>query len=356
MYNGTLRPQGIRSTFVNLSSEMDLQWESAQHNPANVEIALPNASRTKKVWKLTPHTTVIPRMFPNIYAPDNVLTWYQRQVLELPTADPTIWLRTVDEKWTETRRLVFPPRIWNVDAILVFINAALVGTGQVWTFDPVTLSFVVTVTPSAPAIVFGFFVDGAHVPPAVTYANMTYIVEPFFPTETHLFNVLGFERVASTLTSLPLSLSFNPLDPNTFDNLFRSNLSDRNAFPLFDRTSRSYAVWAVAVYVSPQNNQPNLAGPTVVHVAITDLGDSSTVDAGSGLLLDIITTLNLADVDFGMFKERIVNDQDAEAIEYQQARDVSKFRITVLDSKNRQLALPRNFPVFLKVQLIHTLE
>lgn len=336
---------------------MDLLWETDQHNPANVEIALPNSSRTKKVWKLTPHTTVIPRMFPNIYAPDNVISWYQRQVLELPTGDPTIWVRTVDEKWTETRRLVIPPRIWNVDSLLVFINAALVGSGEVWTFDPITSSFVVTVTPSAGPIVFGpFVVVPPHVTPAVSYANMTYIVEPFFPIATHVFDALGFERVASTLSHLNLSLVFNAGDPNTFDNLFQSNIGGVNAFPLFDRTSHNYASWATAVYISPQNNQPNLAGPTVVHVAITDLGDSSTVDAGSGLLLDVITSVNLGDVDFGTFKERIVNDQDAEAIEYQQARDISKFRVTVLDSKNRQLVLPRNFPVFVKVQLIHSLE
>lgn len=349
-YESVLRPHGIRTTYLNISSEMDLQWETAVHNPADFTLALPNSTRTNRILKIVPHTTVIPRMFPNVYAPDNVMVWYQRQVVELPTTDPNFWFRTVDEKWTPTKNLIIPPGILNVDQLLAIINAVS-GPTEVWTYDGSLNTFIVTVTPAGPAIVFGIFADGAHVPPPVTYANMTYIVEPL---GTHLFNDLGFEKVASETMLLPLSPTFDPTNPNTFDNVLNSNLSMRNVFPLFNRLLHSYANWAVLPYISPRNNAPNLAGPVVVHVTVTDLGDSSTVDAETGLVQDIITTVNLASVGFGAYKERLVNDADAEGIEYAQARNVANFRVRITDSKNRQLTLPRNFPVFLRLQMVHS--
>src|SRR5881396_407187 len=118
-YTGVLRPSGVRATYLNISSEMDLHWESAAHNPANITLALPNSVRTNKIWKIAPNITCIPRMFPNIYAPDNEILWYQRRVQEIPTADPTVWIRTVENDWSVTRSLVFPPQLWNIDKILV---------------------------------------------------------------------------------------------------------------------------------------------------------------------------------------------------------------------------------------------
>ncbi len=89
---------------------------------------------------------------------------------------------------------------------------------------------------------------------------------------------------------------------------------------------------------------------------ITDLGDSSTVDAETGLLQDIVTSVNLGDVPFGTVKERLGNDSEIEGIEFQQARNISNFRVRILDSQNRQLSLPRNQKVFLKLQMIHSAD
>jgi hypothetical protein len=351
-FEGVLRPHGISTTFLNISSEMDVLWEAATHNPANFALSLPNATRTKRILKIVPHSTVIPRMFPNVDAPDNTMIWYQRQVVELPTADPTIWLRTVEQKWTPTRTLTIPPGILNVDKVLAIINAAT-GPNEVWTFDASVSTFVITVTPTDPPIVFGYFVDGAHVPPPVSYANMTYILEPPL---THLFNVLGMERVASEKSLLPLSLTLDQTNSATFDNLLGSNLEQRNAYPLFQRELHNYNSWATLVFVSPQNNAPNFAGPILVHVTITDLGDSSTVDAETGLVQDIVTTVNLADSPFGTFKERLAHDSEVEAIEYAQARNISNFRVRLTDTRNRQLTLPRNFPIFLRLQMVHSAD
>ncbi len=359
-YSAVLKPSGVRDSYLNITSTMDTKWESSTHNPADIQLALPNSTRTNKIWKIVPQTVSIPRMFPNIYAPDNELIWYQREVVELPTDDPTIWVRTVAQDWTITRRLTFPPGLWNVDQVLVHINA-VTGPDEVWTFDTTLLSFKVTVTPSAPAVVFGeFVVIPPHITPAVTYANMTYIAEPGTvegkSVDSHMFDILGLERVASVLSTLPLSPNLIQLDPNTFDNLNGTNLGGRNVYPLFDRTLANYALWAVTPYTSPDNNQPNLAGPTVVHVLITDLGDSSTVDAQTGLLQDIVISVGMGDVPFGTFKERLLGDVRGEGIEFQQARNISNFKVRLLDTRNRQLFLPRNFPVFLRLQLTHTLD
>ncbi len=334
---------------MNINSTMDQQWESATHNPANFQIVLPNSVRTNRVWKICPHTLSVPRLFPTIYAPDNVLVWYQRPIVDIPTGAPNTYLRTVDQTWVITKTLVFPSGLWNQASILNFING-FTGPNEVWAFDSTSQSFVFTVTPTAPPVVFGVFVQFPHVPPT-GFANMTYVGEP---TGTHLFDPLGLEKEASILSSLPFSPTLDQKDPSSFDNVLGSNLNMRNVYPQFDRTLHDYASWAALPFSSPPNNLPNLAGPTTVHVAISDIGDSSTVDASTGLTSDIITSINLGDVDFGTFKERIVNDLDGEAIEFQQARNISNFRVSLTDARNRQLTLPRNFPVFIKLQLVHS--
>ena len=346
-----LLPHGVRKTYLNIDSTMDTQWETATHNPANFELKLPNAIRTNKIWKITPHTLIVPRMFPNIYAPDNQLVWYQRQVTETPYGTvPNQYLRSVSPTWTPTLALTLPPGMYNTDTIVAAINA-VTGANEVWAFDSTSNCFIVTKTPTGSPVAFGLFINPSWVPPPVTYANMTYVVEV---SGSHLFDPLGLEKEASALSALFLSPSLNPQDPNTFDNIEGSNLNGMNCFPLFDRTLHSYASWASTPYTSAPSNQPNLAGPVAVHCIVTDLGDSSTVDAQTGTVQDIVTTINLGDVDFGTFKERIVHDVDGASVEFQQARNISNFRVQLLDSRNRQLMLPRNFPVFLRLQLIHS--
>lgn len=328
---------------------MDYQWETESHNPARFTISMPNSTRTNKVWRICANTLVVPRMFPNIYAPDNTLQWYRRKVLELKTATPNQVFRTVDPEWTLVRTVTFPDGIWNTAKILAHLNT---DPNEVWSFDEDSQSFVVTVTPSGVPIEFGVFNDFVFPenPPTV-YADMAYIVEP---PGTHVFDVLGFERAASQAANAPGSRTFVPTDPNTFDSVTGTNLGMRNVFPLFDRSLHSYADWATDVYASPPNNQPNLAGPVIVHVSLADIGDSSTVDAKTGGLQDILTSINLGDVAFGTFKER--TDDTQQGIQYQQARNLTNISVALLDVRNRQLRLPRNFPVFLKLQMIHTLD
>lgn len=344
-----LKPHGVRVSYLNISSTMDPLWELASHNPADFTIQVPNSLRTGKIWRIVNNTCSIPRMFPNITTPDNSLAWYQREVVEIPTGVvPNMWLRTVSPLWTLRMVLTFEPGIWNVDLILAKINSAT-GPNEVWTFDAVNGCFVVTKTPTGPPVAFGEFLDPVHVPPPVSYANMTYVVE----NGGHVFDVLGLEKQASIATSLNLSLALNFRDPSTFDNLTGSNLDGKNAFPLFDRVAHDYyTTWAVSPFISPLNNKPNLAGPVIVHVVLADLGDSSVIEAKNGTLQDIVTTVSLGDVEFGAFKTKEVKDVEGESIEYRDARNISQFKVKLLDSQSRQLVLPRNYPVHLKVQLL----
>jgi hypothetical protein len=352
MQNGILQPAGFRTSYLNIDSTMDVQWETSSHNPANISLSLPNSTRTNKIWRIMPHTTIIPRMFPNVYAPDNVLLWYQRQVVETPTGAPDTYLRTVSPTWTVTRSLTIPTGLYDVDQLLLLINAAT-GVNEVWSYDSDYQRIIVTRTPVGPPIIFGTFVDAAWVPPATSFADMTYVAEPL---DSHIFSTLGLEVVASTMTSLPLSQTLVLTNADTFDNIIGSNITNRNLLPLFNRISHSYAEWSVDEYATPFGNAPNLAGPVVIHVLVSDIGDSSTVDAETGLVQDIITSVNVGDVDFGTFKERLANDAQADGIQFQQARNISSFRVRLLDSRNRQLTLPRNWPVFLKLHMIHTLD
>jgi hypothetical protein len=344
-----LKPHGIKTSYLNISNTMDPLWESSAHNPASFTIEVPNSMRTNKIWKIVPHTMTVPRMFPNLPFPDNVLVWYQRQVVELPTATPNVYLRTLAPNWSATRTLVFDQKIWNVDGIIAQINS-VTGPNEVWGFDPNTQTITVTKTPTDPPIAFGEFLDPGHVAPPVTYANMTYIAEG---AGGHIFTLLGMEKQASVATALRLSPVFDQNDPNTFDNIIGTNIDSRNLYPLFARQAHSYTAWSADVFSAPLNNQPNLAGPVTVQLVITDLGDSSTVEAKSGTLQDIIATINLGDVPFGTFKSREVKDADGECIEYQQARNISRFAVRLTDMDNRTLTLPRNFPVNIRLQLTH---
>jgi hypothetical protein len=348
---GTLKPHGVRLSYLNINSTMDPLWELSSHNPADFVIQVPNSLRTSKIWRIVNNTCVIPRMFPNIAAPDNGLAWYQREVVEIPTAAPNVWLRTVSPVWTLRMSLFFEPGIWNVDLILAKLNS-VTGPNEVWAFDAVNGCFVVTETPTAPPVVFGTFFDPVHVPPPVTYANMTYLAE----AGGHVFDVLGLEKQASIATNLPLSPALVPTSPDTFDNLTGSNLDSKNVLPLFDRSAHDYTTWATVPFISPLNNKPNLSGPVVVHVVLADLGDSSAVEAKNGMLQDIVTSVNLADVEFGAFKAKEVNDVEGEGIEYVAPRNISQFRVKLLDTQSRQLYLPRNYPVHLKVQLLCSSE
>lgn len=361
MLNAGLKPQGIRTTYIEIDSTMDPGWGTATYNPANFMISLPNAIRTNKVWKVSPNLISVPRMFPNIMPPDDTLVWYQRQVIEVATSLPNYWLRTVAPNWTATRTLAFPQQIWNLTTLLAYINAAT-GANEVWSFDTTNgcLSQAVT-PPSGGPIAFGIFYDPAHVPPAVTYANMTYVIEG---NGGHVFDVLGLEKQAIAATSnllSPVLLAGNPLvpfppDPNSFDNIVGSNLEGFHCYPLFDRTLHNYTSWSTLNWASPVNDSPNLGGPSIVHIKVADLGDSSSVDSKTGTVQDILATVAVADVNFGEFKSKEIRDVEGEGIEYQQARNISKFQVMLLDARYRQLSLPINYPVHLKLQMLSVID
>ena len=338
-----------RVSYLDISSTDDVQYNSVQHNPANFTININNPNKTNNVTRLSYNTISIPRMFNTIYAGNNTLVWYKRQVLEIlqPNQPPNTYLRTVATNWTETRRLVLPDGQLNINDVLTAINT-LTGASEVWSYDSTNRTVVIVATPPGPTITFGLFVDPGHVTPPVSYANMTFLSAG----GTDMFETLGLQRASDLFLSQEDNVSFDQFDPNSFDTTKGSNLEGMVVFPLFDRTLHNYQKWATLVYTTPRMLAPNFAGPTIIKVQIRDCSDSQTISAGSGKSYDVITTLNIADVPFGAEVTRQIRDVQGEGIGFIAPRDIRAISVQLLDRKFRQLTLPRNNPVHIVLQLV----
>jgi len=338
----------LRTSTLALSSEDDPTANYAGHNPASFIVDIPNATRINGVTKICPTFVSIPRMFNNIETWNNELVWWQRQVVELPTGAPDTYLRTTANDWTATHRLVIPRGIYNIYQLLDLINAE-VGPDEVWSFDSTLLTVVVTKTPTDPPVAWGEFVDPGHVPPPVSYANMTYVSSG----ATSFFDTLGLQKSADANTHTEDLSPFSQILPDSFDAILGSNLQTVNTVPLFDRFAHSYSVWSMDPYTTPRFNPPNLAGPSLVHLILTDVGDSSMISAGSGLASDTVASLSMTSVEWGENATRMVHDGEFEGITYMAPRNVSRFRVSVVDARLRQLSLPRNWPVRAIIQLVY---
>lgn len=341
-------PADAATSYLSISSKDDpLAWE-ASFNPANFEIVVPNSIRVQNVMRICPNYVSVPRMFPTITKYNNALYWYQRQVLELPVAgQPDYYLRTVANNWTLTNSIVLPTAQLNLSEILTRINA-VTGANEIWTYDATQMSIVITKTPTAAPIAFGVFFDPAHVTPAVSYANMTFVTDLNLDT----FDTLGLQKSANYASNQLDKVGFNANDPNTFSATVGSNLEPFTTLPLF-QTSVTYQDWASDVYVTPLFNPPNIAGPTTVHVVLQDLGDGTTVSAATGTNYDVLCTMSLANVPFGQSGVKEVRDGASEGIGYRAPRNITSFKVKILDENFRELSLPRNFPVAIRVQLVY---
>lgn len=353
-------PPKTAASYLNICSRDDPNSASSQFNPANFQVVVPNSIRLQDVMRICSNFISVPRMFPNITQYNNTLFWYQRQVLELPVAgQPNYWLRTVANNWTVTASITIPVGIYNMTALLALINAAVPRDTitnlplEVWTYDNVNNTVVITTTPnSLGPIAFGVFFDNAHVTPPVSYANMTYLTDG----ESEFFDTLGIQKAADfNSTQFLDDVAFDPSNPNSFDSTLGSNLQGITALPLFNRLL-IYSQWATNVYVTPFFNPPNLSGPTTVHVGLQDLGDGATVSSQSGTTFDILTTINMDNVGLGVQVSKEVHDADADAIGFKAPRNITGFRVRLLDEQFRVLSLPRNYSVNIRAQCLYVVR
>jgi len=327
-----------------ISSASDPAWTSSNHNPASFSVDMTNTMKLNRVVRVAPSQVVIPRLFPNISEHNNVLVFYGRRVIEEPTylPAPRDWIRTVSPQWTERYRIVIPEGIYNIDQILTLINATVTPLGQTWSFNTITMSIEITTTaPGAQTVVYGYFTP-APVAPIDEWFPLMYVTGG----QSDLFNTLGLEAAAfSTSVGFTDNVTFDRTNPNTFDATRGTTIDNIPALALFDREKHSYDYWLNNDYDTPPLNRPNLAGPEFVHVLISELGDSSTINATTGVLYDVVKSVEMTQAPYGERVATTITDLETDAINFQHFRSVNGFRVRIVDSKFRALKLPRNSEV-----------
>lgn len=338
-----------RKSALSISSADDPAASSADHNSANFQVKIPNTNKLEAVSSLCFQTVCIPRMFDTITEFNDTLIWWRRRVLEEKTAVPDRYLRTLRLTWTPVRTLRLPRGIKNMTDILTVINAAVAGE-ETWSYDSANRTIVIqTSVPGAP-YVYGYFDDPGHVEPPEQYANHTYLTSG----GTDAFELLGIQRAADIATVEEDKKLFDPLVPNTFDTVRGSNLENVPALPLFDRFEHTYVQWASVPYTTPPMNAPNISGPTVVHVTVPDMADTSMVHGATGVPYPTLTSVNMDQVEFGRELTHRVRDADVETLSFVAPRTIRSFAVSLRDHRFRPLRLPRNYPVHLVVEANYT--
>jgi hypothetical protein len=169
---------------------------------------------------------------------------------------------------------------------------------------------------------------------------------------TDSFDTLGLQAVAyATSIGFQDPLPFDQTNPNSFDATAGSNLSSTTLFQLFDRSTHNYQGWISNAYVTSQLNRPNLDGPELIHCIVSDMGDSSHVDSATGTPYDVMKSLDMTAAAFGSRQVVEIKDVEAEAVLFQHFKNLTGFRVRLVDSRFRSLMLPRNCEVNLVLTL-----
>ena len=129
-----LKDAGTQASYLSISSRADPAFQNATFNSASFDVVIPNSTKLNNVSRICLSSVTIPRMFPNIDESNNRLVWWKREVIEIPTAVPDYWLRTVSPMWTAVNQLTLPVGIFNIQQLLPLINAAC-PADEVWSYD-----------------------------------------------------------------------------------------------------------------------------------------------------------------------------------------------------------------------------
>ncbi len=333
--------KNVGKSMLAISSASDPAWLSSTHNPANFVVDMTNTMKMTRIVRICPNLIAMPRLFPNISEYNNVLRFYSKRVIEIPTglSAPNDWLRTVKDEWEVRWQLVIPEGIYNIDQLLLLINGVVGPLGQTWTFDTDTMSIKIEIAaPVAPGYTFGYFTPA----PVVAIDEwLPFVYLSGGASET--LSTLGLEKAAFTQSiGFSDNLPFDKINPNSFDATRGTVLDGVPVLPLFDREQHSYEHWSTSAYSVPPLNSPNLDGPQLVHVLISELGDSNVINATTGVLYDVVKSVEMTQVEYGGRAVATVSDLESESITFQHNRCVTGFRVRVVDSKFRALKLPRN--------------
>lgn len=366
MADTALRPSRLRSSWVQINSDDDVHSEDAKHNPADFRVSMPNSLGSTNIWRVVPHTIAIPNAFPTFYAPlNNRMRLWERKIIRTQV-DGAHWNVSLDPNWTSTDIVFVQGRYTNLDVFKALTNNML-PTGRWQSFIDLLTCFVIRGVPySEPSHLdtqyWGTFASELQPNGPEFFPCVAYLEEL---EGSHIFDVFGFGRRRfdhSTGSSLldSVSKAFDPENPRTVDCIAGSNLEQAKdrIIPLFDIQEQNYLNWTInPIFLDNRVFNPvNLDIPMWINVIIEELGDSSTIDTSTGNTSSVVATvcLDRPDVWDGLhYVVRVVHDCDAEAIQFRSARIIRTFTVKLKDAKGNQLVLPRNFPVIMRLQLLH---
>lgn len=367
MTDTALRPKSLRASWVQINSADDVHSEDAQHNPANFRVSMPNSLGSTNIWRVVPHTIAVPNAFPTMYAPlNNRMRLWERKIIRTQI-DGAHWNVSLDPNWTATDIVLREGRYRNWDVFKTNTNNMFPTARWEYFADDTTFCCVIRGRPYE----YPYELDPQY---WGTFASELQPNGPeFFPCVayleelegSHIFDVFGFGRRRfdhTTGSSLldSVSKAFDPENPRTVDCIAGSNLEEAKdrIIPLFDIQEQNYLNWTInPIFLDSRLFNPvNLDIPMWVNVIVEELGDTSTIDTSTGNMSSVVATvcLDRLDVWDGLhYAVRVAQDCDVEAIQFRTPRIIRNFTVKLRDERGRQLTLPRNFPVILRLQLLH---
>lgn len=348
-----LRPRTLRSTYLNINSANDIHAEAKEHNPANFEVSMPNSLGSTNVWRVVPHTISIPNVFPNVYAPFNEMTLWQRKG-EVVDLGGNTWLVRGSLEWQKTT-ITIPEGFYTADSLVATLASGPLGENyvvQIVEAGPgIPDRYIQIVAKSIPFTQMGLIVFPENPPTAPAFCNVGFLSEP---VGSRLFDILGLGSLQLTESDkAALSPQYKDTMPNTMDSIAGSPFERLvSVVPLFDIHTHDYTAWFVYPVARIATNPINLSKPALVEVVIDQLGDNTTTDGETGLSSSVIARIPMDETERGKYATRLVHDCDAEAIQFRVPRTIRSFKVSLRDMKGVTLTLPRNWPTFMRFQFL----
>lgn len=354
MTDAYLRPRSLKSTFLNINSANDVHAENKEHNPADFVVSMPNSVGSTNAWRVVAHTVSIPNVFPNVYAPFNEMALWERK-LEVDDLGSNVWLIRGSYGWHKTS-IVIPEGFYTPATLMGALNMSPLGERYVVEYaegppDSADRYMQIRAKPRAEPWYIGQYTFPPAPPEPPEYCGVGFLSE--LPG-SHLFDILGFGSMQITDEERgALSPKFIKTAPGTMDNITGAPFADLlQVIPLFDISAHDSYTWQGFPVTRVATNPINLSKPVEVDVVIDQLGDNSTTDAETGLASSVIARVFMDNVERGKYATRTIHDTEAEAIQFRASRTIRSFSVKLKDTRGVQLRLPRNWPMFCRLQLL----
>jgi len=347
-----IRGPGWVSRFLQIVSSHDIHAHAVDHNPADFTVSMPNSMGSDKIRRVVASTVSIPRRFYNIYEPNNKFILWRRPIA-VAEIGPNIWRIAGDYDWIPLE-ITIPPGVYTPTKLITTLTM-LPGNDWIgYGYDSETGKFTI----NGPYYTWPFFdvLNEPESPPAPPeFIPQCYVTEA---KGSHLFDILGLVsarmRNDDTMYASP---TYQFEDFLTGDNIANTSMDGYpNPVPLFNASAHNLSAYLYQSWIVPNVNPLNLEGPVWVNVVIKELGDNSTIDTETGKPLDVVATVPMTETPYNTYVTRRANDADVEGIQFKDERSVRAFKVQLQDLDGNVLVLPRNWPVFIRLQLLQTTQ